>query len=235
MKKRYVAYLRVSTSKQGVDGLGMEAQREAIRAYNDAVKEEFIEVESGKHNDRPELKKALEHCKRTRSVLLVAKLDRLARNVAFISALMDSGVEFVACDFPDANRLTLHILAAVAEHEAKMVSVRTKAALAQAKARGVKLGNPNLTHDARIKGNQVKSEKANKFAAGLKTTIDALKGKGMTLRGIARELNRLEVKTARGKEWTPTAVKNLLERPTNESMSGMDKIKKKQNGDLHDL
>src|SRR4051812_30379048 len=141
---KWVAYYRVSTAKQGASGLGLEAQREAVAGYLNGgdwqLAAEFTEVESGRKNDRPELAKALAMCRRIGATLIIAKLDRLARNVAFVSNLMESGVEFTAVDFPTANRLTIHILAAVAEHEAAMTSTRTKAALAAAKARGVKLG-----------------------------------------------------------------------------------------------
>ncbi len=131
---RAVAYYRVSTQRQGASGLGLDAQREAVRVYLAGngwpPVTEFTEVESGRKNDRPELAKAVAACKLYGAVLVVAKLDRLARNVAFVSALMESGVDFVAVDFPMANRLTVHILAAVAEHEAGMISAWTKAALA---------------------------------------------------------------------------------------------------------
>src|SRR5712671_6423852 len=140
----FVAYFRVSTDKQGASGLGLEAQREAVARYvagaAGVIVAEFQEIESGKRNDRPQIAAALAACRLRRATLIIAKLDRLARNVHFISSLMESGVEFVAVDFPQANRLTVHILAAVAEHEATMISARTKAALAAAKARGVKLG-----------------------------------------------------------------------------------------------
>jgi DNA invertase Pin-like site-specific DNA recombinase len=214
--KSYVAYLRVSTNKQGIDGLGIEAQEQSIRSYNGNVIAKFVEVESGKRKDRPELLKALEHCNLTHSILIVAKLDRLSRNVHFISSLMESGVEFIACDFPEANRLTLHILAAVAEHEARVISERTKAALAAAKLRGVKLGNPNLTSEGRAKGNLggVKTIKdaADNFAKRVIPTIDAYKNMGMGLRKIANELNKMGVKTARRKLWTAQAVKNITAR-----------------------
>lgn len=141
---KFVAYYRVSTQRQGRSGLGLEAQQAALRAYLNGSEwkmlTEFTEVESGKRNDRAALAKALALCRVHRATLLVAKLDRLARNVAFISALMESGVEFSAVDFPQANRLTVHVLAAVAEHEATTISERTRAALAAAKARGTKLG-----------------------------------------------------------------------------------------------
>src|ERR1700712_922397 len=141
---RFVGYFRVSTARQGRSGLGLEAQQEAVRSYLNGgdwqILAEVIEVESGKRNDRPQIAEALRLCRLHKATLVIAKLDRLARNVHFISSLMESDVDFVACDFPEANRLTVHILAAVAEHEAGMISARTKAALTAAKARGVTLG-----------------------------------------------------------------------------------------------
>src|SRR5271163_2826117 len=143
-KGRFVSYLRVSTARQGVSGLGLEAQREAVARYLNggswSLVQEVVEIESGKRNDRPAIAEALRLCRLHRATLIIAKLDRLARNVHFISSLMESGVDFVACDFPEANRLTVHILAAVAEHAAAMISARSKAALAAAKARGVARG-----------------------------------------------------------------------------------------------
>ena len=151
----FVTYLRVSTDKQGRSGLGLEAQRAAVAAHaasiGGAVVAEFVEVESGRKSNRAQLAAALAACRGRRAVLLIAKLDRLARNVAFVSRLMEAGVEFVAADMPTVNRLTIHILAAVAEEEARMISARTKAALTAAKARGVKLGNPNLQPGTRSK------------------------------------------------------------------------------------
>ena len=138
----YIAYLRVSTQKQGDSGLGLEAQESAIVRYttNGTVLATFREVESGKRCDRPELRKALDMAKRTGATLVIAKLDRLARNVHFISGLMEAGVDFLACDMPTANRLTLHIMAAMAEHEGRMISERTRNALAAAQARGAARG-----------------------------------------------------------------------------------------------
>src|SRR3989344_4578374 len=137
---RFIAYYRVSTARQGRSGLGPDAPREAVRSYLNggawSLVAEVTEVESGKRNDRPKLTEALRLCRLHKATLIIAKLDRLARNVAFVSSLMESGVEFTAVDFPQANRLTVHILAAVAEHEAKAISERTKSALAAAKARG---------------------------------------------------------------------------------------------------
>ena len=143
---RFVAYFRVSTDRQGKSGLGLEAQRASVINYlNGGTWElvgEFVEVESGKHSDRPRLAEALQACRKHRAKLVIAKLDRLSRNLAFIATLMESGIEFVAVDNPHANKLTVHILAAVAQHEREAISERTKDALRAAKARGTKLGNP---------------------------------------------------------------------------------------------
>src|SRR5688572_5708004 len=140
----YVAYYRVSTARQGRSGLGLEAQQVAVRGYlancSGRLLAELLEVESGRRTDRQKLADALRLCRVHKATLIIAKIDRLARNVAFVSNLMESGVEFTAVDFPQANRLTVHILAAVAEHEREMISQRTKAALAAAKARGRRLG-----------------------------------------------------------------------------------------------
>src|SRR5215469_13099444 len=145
MKGNFVAYYRVSTGKQGTSGLGLEAQRKAVVDYLNGGKwnlvAEVTEIETGKNADRPKLQEALALCGLHKAKLIVAKIDRLARNVHFLSGLMQSGVDFVACDMPTANKLTIHILSAVAEAEAEMISIRTKAALAAAKARGVILGN----------------------------------------------------------------------------------------------
>jgi len=173
---KFVSYLRVSTQRQGKSGLGLEAQREAVLGFLNGGRwelvQEIVEIESGKRNDRPALARALSLCRVHGAKLLVAKLDRLARNVAFISALMEAGVEFEAVDLPQANRLTVHIMAAMAEHEACAISARTKAALGAAKARGTKLGGYrwNIQSVAR-KGNsesiKVRSANASKRAADL--------------------------------------------------------------------
>jgi DNA invertase Pin-like site-specific DNA recombinase len=157
---RFVAYYRVSTARQGKSGLGLEAQQQAVHEHlldggSWSLVGEFVEIESGKRADRPKLAEAIKACRLRGAKLVIAKLDRLARNVAFISNLMESGVEFEAVDFPQANRLTIHIMAAMAEHEAKMISDRPKAALAAAKRRGVKLGGDRgaqLTAQARAAG-----------------------------------------------------------------------------------
>lgn len=214
--KTYVAYLRVSTTKQGINGLGMSAQEQAIKAYNGNVIAQFIEVESGKRKDRPELAKALEHCRLTASTLIVAKLDRLSRDPDFLGSLMKSEVDFIACDMPEANKFMIRIMAALAEKEREMISARTKAALAQAKARGVKLGNPNLTAEGIARGSaegaKAIKEKAQRDAERVLPTIQALQVQGLSLRGIAAELNTMSVKTPRGKQWTATAVKNAIDR-----------------------
>jgi DNA invertase Pin-like site-specific DNA recombinase len=171
-RSRFVAYYRVSTERQGRSGLGLEAQKAAVRDYlnggNWKIVAEFVEGESGKRSDRPQLAAALAACTLRGAKLIIAKLDRLARNVAFVSNLMEAGVDFIAVDFPTANRLTVHILAAVAEHEAKMVSERTKAALAAAKARGRKLGGYRgvpLTPEARQAGCERRTAIADNRAA----------------------------------------------------------------------
>lgn len=138
LNRKYAHYLSVSTQKQGIDGYGIDAQRAAIAGYIPAA--EFIEVESGERKDRPELPKALDYCKKEKAVPIVAKLDRSARKVAFVSMFLESGADFVCADFPTANRLTIHVLAAVAEHEAQIISIRTKAGLLTAKAKGVIAG-----------------------------------------------------------------------------------------------
>ena len=172
---------------------------------------------SGKRSDRTELAKALAHANATGATLVIAKLDRLSRNVAFISNLMESGVEFVAADMPMANRLTVHVLAAVAEHEREMISQRTTAALAAAKARGVKLGNPNGARALRGLGNAhavvVVKARADARTSRVLPVIDAIRRAGTTsLHGIAVELNRRGILTARGGQWYATTVKNLLDR-----------------------
>lgn len=221
---KFIAYYRVSTQKQGRSGLGLEAQKEAVVTYLNGGRwqllKEFTEVESGKrHENRPQLQAALAACRATGAQLVVAKLDRLARNVAFISALMEAGVDFVAVDFPQANRLTIHVLAAVAEHEAQAISSRTKAALAAAKARGVTLGNPdNATAEGRAKGiaaaEPAWKSKADRFAADCRAIIDELRSEGLSLNQTAARLNADNILSPRGiaGAWTPTAVSRVIMR-----------------------
>jgi DNA invertase Pin-like site-specific DNA recombinase len=214
---RWISYLRVSTDRQGASGLGLEAQRKAVEDYLNGgswkLAAEYVEIESGKRsNNRPQLAAALAACKKHKAKLVIAKLDRLARNVHFISGLMDAGVEFVACDMPHANKLTIHILAAVAEHEREAISARTKAALAAAKARGKQLGGPKLD-EARIKGRAALVANADRFAANTLPIIKQIQSSGVTtLRGIAVALAARGVPTARGGAWTPVQVSNLMRR-----------------------
>jgi DNA invertase Pin-like site-specific DNA recombinase len=208
---RFVAYFRVSTDKQGQSGLGLEAQLEAVSGHVAAaggrVVRTFREVESGKKNDRPQIAAALALCRARKATLIIAKLDRLARNVAFVSGLMESGVDFVACDNPHATRLTIHILAAVAEHEREMISERTKAGLAAAKVRGIKLGNPHLDLARR---RSLAVRRARKPAADLVSLIDGMRAQGLSSAEIARRLNRLEVRTPRNKSWWPASVAKIV-------------------------
>ena len=215
---RAVAYYRVSTPRQGQSGLGLDAQREAVRVYLAGngwpPVAEFTEVESGRRNDRPELANALAACKLYGAVLVVAKLDRLARNVAFVSALMESGVDFVAVDFPMANRLTVHILAAVAEHEAGMISARTRAALAAAKARGRVLGGfrgYRLSAEDGARAASAKRQHAAARGERIAPLLAELQGAGITsLRAIAAELNRRGVPAPRGGFWHANGVARLI-------------------------
>lgn len=207
----FVAYYRVSTDRQGASGLGLEAQRRAVADFaagRGGILAEFTEVESGRKNDRPELREALAACQRSRALLVIAKLDRLARNVAFIAGLMESGVEFVAVDMPQANRLTIHILAAVAEHEREVISERTRVALAAAKARGVKLGNPAPNIPAAV---AARLERMAKAKATVTPLIERLRGQGMSLRAIAADLNERRVPSATGRQWHASSVRNVLQ------------------------
>jgi DNA invertase Pin-like site-specific DNA recombinase len=213
---KFVAYYRVSTDQQGASGLGLEAQRSAVKVYLDGgpwrLVAQHTEVESGKRADRPELAKALAACRKHKAKLIIAKLDRLSRNLAFIATLMDSGVEFVAVDNPHANKLTIHILAAVAQHEREAISERTKAALAAAKARGKKLGGPRLAQ-ARKRSLAARSAAADTFAANVRPIIEQIQASGVSsLRGVAKALNARGIRTARGREWTAVQVSNVLER-----------------------
>jgi DNA invertase Pin-like site-specific DNA recombinase len=211
----FVAYLRVSTVRQGESGLGLEAQGTAVEAFvrqhGAALIASYVEVETGKRSDRPELAKALSAARKARATLLIAKLDRLARNVAFIANLMDAGVEFVACDQPFASRLTLHILAAVAEDEARRISERTKAALQAAKARGRKLGSP-IAAKTVGKARAARSAYAAKSNATTLAVIREVQNTGITsLTGIARTLEARGVKTPGGRsQWQPVQVSRLL-------------------------
>lgn len=221
---KIVTYLRVSTARQGSSGLGLEAQRNAIEGYAAArsasIVKEFVEVESGKAtSNRPELAAALHLAKVTGSLLVIAKMDRLSRNAAFLLTLRESGVKFIAADMPDANELTVGIMALVAQQEREAISTRTKEALKAAKARGTVLGNPNgaAALQRAAKGNEAAvgtiKAKADRYAADLKPIIQDITGKGIvSLGGIAKALNERHISTARGGAWHKATVANLLAR-----------------------
>lgn len=216
----FVAYYRVSTAKQGVLGLGIEAQQQAVRQYvtqrNGSVVAAYTEVESGKRKDRPQLLAALAHCRALGATLIVAKLDRLARNVQFISTLMESRTEFVAVDMPTANRLTIHVLAAVAEHEAQMISERTKAALAVARQRGVKLGGwrRNSGQDIRKDGGKASAAKrkqqAQQRAQDYAPVFALLSDGSLTYKQMADRLNASGIPTPQRKQWHAASVRNVI-------------------------
>lgn len=213
-----VAYYRVSTVKQGQSGLGLEAQRADVlrhaRKEGLELVQEFTEIETGtRKRRRPQLEAALEHARRMKAVLLIAKLDRLARNVAVVATLMESGVHFVAVDMPEADNLTIHVMAAVAQREAELISARTKAALAARKARGLKLGQPqNLTAAARQRGARITQQRAVAAMQPAAAYTAQLRAQGMTLREIAAQLDKNGFKTRLGGRWQPTQVKRLLDR-----------------------
>lgn len=218
---KLVAYLRVSTQQQGRSGLGLDAQRAAVEGFaaqrGAVVAHWFTEVESGKNNGRPELAKALHLAKVTGATLVIAKLDRLSRNAAFLLTLRDSGVRFIAADLPDANELTVGIMALVAQQEREAISKRTKEALQAAKNRGRTLGNPNGASALRraAKGNgaslEVIRDKAHAHARDLKPVIDALTIEGITSLGsVAAALNERGMLTPRGGRWHKTSVRNLV-------------------------
>ena len=220
---RVVVYMRVSTARQGRSGLGLEAQQATIadfvRQRGAEVIQAFTEVESGKRADRPELAGALHLAKVTGATLLIAKLDRLSRNAAFLLTLRDSGVRFIAADMPDANELTVGIMALVAQQEREAISKRTKEALQAAKARGRKLGNPNgavaLQRAQRGNGDAVAAlrGKADHHANQLRPVVDALAAEGVSsLGGIAKALNERGMLTPRGGTWHKSSVRNLLDR-----------------------
>lgn len=206
----FVAYYRVSTDRQGASGLGLEAQRAAVTGYlrDQAVLATYTEIESGRrHTNRPQLLAALEDCRKRRAVLVIARLDRLARNVAFIATLMESGADFVAVDMPTANKLTIHILAAVAEHEREVISARTKAALAMAKARGTKLGNPRIEVARAL---ALAAHPAKLPAPVVCELINERREQGWTLRAIANHLNGLNLRTPGGARWYASSARSVL-------------------------
>jgi len=223
MEGKFVSYLRISTASQGINGLGIDAQREAITNYLNGGRwkllAEFKEEESGKRDDnRPQLRAALEMCRRRKATLLIAKLDRLSRNVHFITGLLESKVDFKAVDMPFADKTMIQVRAVFAEHEREMISKRTRDALQAAKARGIKLGNPiGLSEEARIKGTEAakaaRIRKADEYARSIGDIILRYKDEGLSLRATAKKLTEEEETTPRGGcNWTPTTVKNVLAR-----------------------
>lgn len=221
---KYVAYYRVSTEKQGDSGLGLEAQQQAVESFVGATASiiaSYTEVESGSDCERPQIAKALAHAKRSDAILIVAKLDRLARNVAFVANLLDSGVEFLCCDLPYANRLTIHILSAVAEDELRRISERTRAALQRLKERGVKLGarswkNPSPEIWKKIAAKASVTRRAHTKALWRKHTQEyshlaaGMWHQGFTMQDIARVLNLRGLTTPAGHKWGGSSVKQLL-------------------------
>lgn len=215
MEGKFVAYYRVSTARQGSSGLGLDAQKEAVTSYLNggkwALLKEFTEVETGKGSNalskRPQLREAMAFCKKNKAKLIIAKLDRLARNVNFISGLMEAKVPFVACDLPEANNMTIHIMAAFAEHEATRISARTKEALAQVKARGKQLGNPRIKELADMQRSQAMED-----AERLRPVLTGFKAQGFTQRRMVDELNALGLLTVRGKQWGLLQVQRVLSR-----------------------
>lgn len=220
LNQQFVSYLRVSTKKQGYSGLGLSAQKEIIEKYLSGLPPlaEYVEVESGRHNDRKQLAAALSHCRKTGAILIVAKLDRLSRSVSFLSQLLESDVEIIFCDFPQANKMVLHILAAIAQYEAELTAARTRQALAAKKSHGFKLGNPEhlmSKHKQAIQNsNSTNREKAamnanNKRAVALLRTLTK---QNLTLQQMADILNLDGFQTANGCSFKPNTVKRLIER-----------------------
>lgn len=212
--KSFVAYYRVSTTRQGESGLGLEAQQASVQRYvahlDGAIDTEYIEVESGKKNNRPKLLLALAEAKATGATVIIAKLDRLSRNAAFLLSLLDAGVDFVAVDNPHANSLTIGLLAVIAQHEAKQISERTKAALDAKKARGETLGTPaNMTPAARATSIQVRQDNAREAAHQVTDIIQDKRQLKWTYQRIADHLNQKKYTTRRGCQWTAGAVQRL--------------------------
>jgi DNA invertase Pin-like site-specific DNA recombinase len=223
---RYIAYYRVSTTRQGADGHGIAGQQAAVKAYlqgrDHNLIESFIEVESGRNSERPRLGEALALARKLKGTLIIAKLDRLARSVSFIANLMDSNVEFVACDMPAANRLTLHIMAAVGEAEARMISERTIAALQAAKARGIRLGNPTNLPDAQAAGHRTMIQDADDHATKVVDIIrDIVRSGTYSVHKIADHMNERGIRTRRGGQWHGTSILNTIRRCGFESVGDM--------------
>jgi DNA invertase Pin-like site-specific DNA recombinase len=216
---KFVAYYRVSTHKQGKSGLGLESQQSAVQQYvkhnRGKIIDTHTEVESGKKDNRPELDKAIRRCLLTGATLIIAKLDRLSRDIAFIANLQKSKIEFVCCDMPEANTLTIGMMAVLAQYERELISERTKAGLAAAKARGTKLGNPHLqlvrnndTTNA-TKAAVVKAEERNAQVRELIAEFEAEAGRELSLREIATQLNDAGYTTARGRQFSATQISRI--------------------------
>lgn len=221
MSENYISYLRVSTKKQGIDGLGVDAQKSTVERFLSTAKgnhiQQYVEVESGKNSDRKELQKAIRDCRLKNAKLVVSKLDRLSRDLHFITSLQKSGVKFVVAEQPEMNELTVHIFAAMAEHEVKMISQRTKAALKAAKERGVTLGNPNLKQVRNTDTTQAREArqiKANDYANDMGRVIMEIQSNldQPTLNEIADALNAMSYKTVRGSDFKAMTVKRTLDR-----------------------
>ena len=217
---KFVAYYRVSTQKQGQSGLGLEAQQTAVASYLNGgaweLIDEFIEVETGKGanalDKRPKLRAALEICRKQGATLIIAKLDRLARNVHFVSGLLETGCDFVAADMPQANKVMIQMHAVMSEWERDQISTRTKAALTAAKARGVKLGvagSSNLERNIEERKNA-----ADSFAAKLAGVIQGFKASGLSQREMVAQLNQLGIHTAKGGEWSLIQLQRVIQRIT---------------------
>lgn len=218
--KKFIAYYRVSRKEQGISGLGLSAQKSSVEKYvtgqDGIILKDFTEIETGTNKrERVEIHKAIQLAKNEGAILIIAKLDRLARNVSFVSSLMDAGIEFLAVDMPSANNFTIHIFSALAEQEAKLISSRTKLALAELKKKGVKLGNPkNLTSEARAKGvNKIKENAMNNDRnRQAQSIILNCKEKEMSYRQIADYLNELNFKTRHGNKFYAPTVLQLYNR-----------------------
>lgn len=219
---KYIAYYRVSTQKQGISGLGLEAQKTDVKKFvlnkGDLIKE-YQDIESGKNNLRPNLLNAIEECKKNQATLIIAKLDRLSRNAAFIFTLRDSKIDFVCCDMPNANAVTIGIMAVLAQDERERISARTKSALAELKKQGKVLGSPqNLNDKARTKSLQVRTHKALKDENNRKAgaLILSMRKEGKSFYRIMKELNEFGFRTRKGKQFQQNQVQILFQRYSTE-------------------
>lgn len=214
---KFIAYFRVSTQRQGQSGLGLDAQRHSVMSYLNGgdwqLLGEYTDIESGKHDNRPQLQAAMKHCRLTGATLVIAKLDRLSRDASFLIGLEKSGIEFVAVDIPNANRLTIGIMAVMVQHEREMISLRTREALAAAKKRGVKLGGfrNGFVPDPKLATAVIK-QNADQFAESIGPMVRAMRDNGMKLLDIAATLTQQGIKTQRNGTWTAAGVSRILNR-----------------------